>query len=207
MRALLIEQDERMEENNPREFDSVGTMAFWHNRYSLGDEQPTSDPSSYLRSLGKVITLPIYMYDHSGITISTSPFSCPWDSGYVGFIYATRQKVLDHFSKSRLSAALRDAALIYLKGEVKAYDTFLRGCCYSFVIFELTDDLCAGAAWDNMSSYEKAKFIAKHGDINESLGGFMGDTLEECGMLHEISHNDSDIQLAWNNMGTPIIIR
>jgi hypothetical protein len=40
----------------------------------------------------KVCIKDLYLYDHSGITISTSPFSCGWDSGQVGFIYLTRQK-------------------------------------------------------------------------------------------------------------------
>ena len=29
----------------------------------------------------------LYMYEHGGITISSSPYGCPWDSGTVGFIY------------------------------------------------------------------------------------------------------------------------
>jgi hypothetical protein len=35
-----------------------------------------------------LVILPLYLYDHGGITISCSPFSCPWDSGQVGWIYA-----------------------------------------------------------------------------------------------------------------------
>lgn len=37
-----------------------------------------------------IIILPLYLYDHSGITMRTSKFSCPWDSGQVGWIYATK---------------------------------------------------------------------------------------------------------------------
>lgn len=40
----------------------------------------------------KFIILPLYLYDHGGITISTRPFSCPWDSGQVGYIYASKDK-------------------------------------------------------------------------------------------------------------------
>lgn len=29
---------------------------------------------------------PLYVYDHSGTTYATRPFSCPWDSGRVGII-------------------------------------------------------------------------------------------------------------------------
>lgn len=43
-----------------------------------------------VRATDKYVILPLYLYDHSGITISTVPFSCPWDSGQVGWIYAPK---------------------------------------------------------------------------------------------------------------------
>jgi hypothetical protein len=30
---------------------------------------------------------PIYAYIHSGVTISTEPFTCRWDSGVIGYVY------------------------------------------------------------------------------------------------------------------------
>jgi hypothetical protein len=44
----------------------------------------------------------LYLYDHGGITISTGPFSCPRDSGQVGFIYASHKQIRDHFGWKRL---------------------------------------------------------------------------------------------------------
>ena len=38
------------------------------------------------------ILLPLYLYDHSGITMNTTGFSCSWDSGQVGFIYASKAR-------------------------------------------------------------------------------------------------------------------
>lgn len=52
-----------------------------------------------VRATDKYVILPLYLYDHSGITISTEPFSCPWDSWQVGWIYApkdTFRKVTGH---------------------------------------------------------------------------------------------------------------
>ena len=43
-----------------------------------------------VRATDQYVILPLYLYDHSGITISTRPFSCPWDSGQVGWIYASK---------------------------------------------------------------------------------------------------------------------
>jgi hypothetical protein len=37
--------------------------------------------------------LPVYLYDHSGLTINTTGFTCPWDSGQIGWIYASHEQV------------------------------------------------------------------------------------------------------------------
>ena len=37
------------------------------------------------------VILPLYLYDHSGITMNTTGFSCGWDSGVVGFIYCSKK--------------------------------------------------------------------------------------------------------------------
>lgn len=38
--------------------------------------------------------LPLYLYDHSGITMSTTTFSCPWDSGRVGMIFCSHEEAV-----------------------------------------------------------------------------------------------------------------
>jgi hypothetical protein len=41
--------------------------------------------------------LPLWLYDHSGITMScgaANPFYCPWDSGQVGWIIAEKKKIM-----------------------------------------------------------------------------------------------------------------
>lgn len=41
-----------------------------------------------------VVMLPLNLYDHGGITMSTGSFSCSWDSGKVGWIYATKERFI-----------------------------------------------------------------------------------------------------------------
>ena len=87
------------------------------------------------RELAKhYVTLPLYLYDHGGITISTGPFGCPWDSGQVGFIYASHKQIRDHFGWKRLNKSRIERAYEVLKGEVETYDTFLRGDVWGFVV-------------------------------------------------------------------------
>lgn len=62
--------------------------------------------------------LPLYLYDHSGLAISTVPFSCPWDSGYIGFIYSDKPGI-DYK---------------YLRSVVEEYNEYLQGGVWGFVI-------------------------------------------------------------------------
>lgn len=133
---------------NPRiEWDNLGTMVCFHRRYTLGDighGYRASDFNSWdelkqliIKQVKPAVILPVYMYDHSGMTISTSPFSCPWDSGQIGFIYIGRLKVMKEYNAKRISRKLKDRLTEYLKAEVEIYDNYLTGSCYGY---EITKD-------------------------------------------------------------------
>ncbi len=51
------------------------------------------DMEAWKAEHGVRVILPLYLYDHSGITMSTGAFSCPWDSGQVGWIHDTPEGV------------------------------------------------------------------------------------------------------------------
>ena len=76
---------------NPRkDWDNLGHMICWHSRYDLGDEHNYSVEEFREQLLQwdknrEVEYLPLYIYDHSGITMSTVGFSDTWDSGQVGW--------------------------------------------------------------------------------------------------------------------------
>ena len=75
----------------------------------------------------KNIRLPIYMYSHSGQTIKTTPFNCPWDSGQIGFIYCTREKVREQMGWKRISQKRVDEVKEILKREIEVIDDWLKG--------------------------------------------------------------------------------
>jgi hypothetical protein len=94
---------------SPREWDNLGVMACWHRRYNLGDVQPKEDPAEWLKENapeGSVV-LPLYLMDHSGISISTGSFGDRWDSGQVGWIVATPEKIREAFMVKRITAKVR----------------------------------------------------------------------------------------------------
>ena len=124
---------------SPREWDNLGTMVCCHTRYLLGDEPYNWDHVDAqklhmeLAAAGALI-LPLYLYDHSGITMNTTGFSCPWDSGQVGFIYATREKVRAEYQVTRITKKLRQQVLNLLAAEVETYDQFITGDVWGYVV-------------------------------------------------------------------------
>ena len=132
---------------NPRDSayqDNFGTMVCFHKRYVLGDEGHginKDDFSSWdeleaylIKEMGAAVILPLYLYDHSGITIRTAPFSCPWDSGRVGFIYATKQNIRDNYGVKRVWKGTEERAEKLLEAEVKEYDRYLTGQVYGYMV-------------------------------------------------------------------------
>jgi len=135
-KILRVFEEEQPE--NPREWDNFGHMICFHNRYKLGDKHDYAfgsfdsfeDLKMFVKKgLKGVVILPLYLYDHSGITISTTPFNRCWDSGQIGFIYVTKADL------KREEIKKKDAEE-YLKGEINTYDQYLRGDVYRYEIVE-----------------------------------------------------------------------
>lgn len=88
-----------------------------------------------------VTALPLYLYDHGGLTIKTSPFSCIFDSGLVGFIYAIEGA----------EGMTRDQITNCLMAEVKEYDSYLTGDVYCYTVTDSNGehvDSCGGFIGD-----------------------------------------------------------
>lgn len=82
----------------------------------------------------ELIILPLYLYDHSGLTMNTSGFICPWDSGQIGYIWTTIERVKAiRGGKRRTKSQWVQLARINLESEVKLYDQYLRGEVYGYI--------------------------------------------------------------------------
>ena len=131
MNKLRVVQDSFGD--SPREWDNLGTMVCFHNRYDLGDKHSyDADDYSGWEEMEKAIrkeegrgtiVLPLYLYDHSGVTMRTSPFNCRWDSGQVGFILTSRKTILSEFGGKIVTKKLRERVSGILEGEVETYTT------------------------------------------------------------------------------------
>lgn len=162
---LEIEQDN--DPMNPRtEWDNITTMVCFHRNYNLGDKHnyKSSDFESWdelkeqIMNDHKVLAIkPLYMYDHSGITISTSPFSCRWDSGQIGWVFITLERLKSIIGENE-SIKLNE----FIDSDVETYDNYLTGEVYQYTIYEI----------------ETCSLGHEHKSIVESCGGFFDE--EDC---------------------------
>jgi hypothetical protein len=133
---------------SPREWDNLGTMYTGHRDYRPEerfhdhfetDEVFKSQWEFSDQFLREYIALPIYLYDHSGLTVRTYPFSCQWDSGLFGIIAVEVEKVKKEYGWKVLTAKRRETIEQHLKGEVETYDQYLTGQVYGYQITPADD--------------------------------------------------------------------
>lgn len=148
---------------NPRKEWNNGTiMVHWHRRYDLGDKQVepcTAEElkEEYAERGDPVLAIqPLYLYDHSGLSVSTGGFSCSFDSGQVGWVFITRSKAeemgwIDELQKEQPPTFWEER----IKGEVKSYDDYLTGQVFGYEV------------------------VGRDGDTLGSCWGFVGD-MEDC---------------------------
>jgi hypothetical protein len=131
---------------NPRDFyDSFGIMICKHKRYGLGDVKKSKEffnreedfeswdevEECLIKEYNAEVILPLSLYDHSGISMTIG--RCHgWDSGQVGFIYASKEDCIKEFGED----FSRDKIIKLFESEVEEYDNFIRGECYYFTVTE-----------------------------------------------------------------------
>lgn len=144
MRLLKIVSDENPED--PRKWSNLGTMVCWHRRYRLGDRHEFGSPEEFWNYIEReggqknFIILPLYLYDHSGLIMSDRPFDDPWDSGQVGWIYASHDKIRKEFGVKEVTPEVRQRVFNIFKAEIKEYNYYLQGRVYGFIAYSWTEN-------------------------------------------------------------------
>ena len=172
--TIEIYHDEHPPES-PRDWDNYANMFCFHKRYRLGDHHKNpyhpDDFSSWsemkeqiLRDYDVIHIQPLYLYDHSGITISTKPFQSRWDSMQVGWVFVPRKNVELLQGWKRITKQRKEDLRKYMNNEVEVYDDYIRGEVYGYraVTPEGEDiDSCWGFygydKWDENGLFDYAK--------------------------------------------------
>ena len=169
--TIKIYPDENAE--SPREWDNLTKMICFHTRYNLGDEHDykfhnyTSwkDMKDHIvKDENVALIQPLYLFDHSGISISTSDFGDRWDSGMIGFVLISKEIIRKNEKCKRVTQKLLEKYQKYLEGEVETYDQYLRGDVYGFKILDKEEeeiDSCFGY-YGTESAIEEAESIIKY---------------------------------------------
>lgn len=164
------------------EEEAPSNSCFWHHRYQLNPEERKNNklsPAEFLLDLygleepedfedcreafeellekdleNGFVVRKVYMYDHSGITISMSTFACRWDSSTIGIIWFPREDLQYYLSEEErdelpegkeFPVEYVGLAVEKMQSQVKCYDAYLRGEEYFFTLDDGDDeDSCHG---------------------------------------------------------------
>lgn len=173
---------------DPRGDDNLGTMICFHGNYNLGDKHDYrhQDYSGWaemkqaiIKNENAGVILPLYLYDHSGITMNTTGFHCPWDSGQIGFVFISKEKMRKEYSYKRVSQKLIKRVTEYIVNEVATYDQYLTGDVYGYRITDTETeeemDSCWGYYGDDYCMEEAVSIVNhmlksdKHGQLELDL--------------------------------------
>lgn len=190
---LVIEQDEFPED--PRSWDNIGTMLCCNRHYQLGDCNSNIETEEQLaeicRKYGKsdeeidemtfaeevrfildqddVCGLPLYITDHSGISMQTYRFDA-WDSSFVGLIFVEKDFYLAQ-SCLKDEEGWREKAKKMLEGEIETYSDYLEGNVYMWTLYEPVVVIR-----QSMDGKELSREINEEGEMVNSMCGFYSPT-------------------------------
>jgi hypothetical protein len=162
MKTIVVRSDSAPPDVRDAEHTDDVMFCGYHRRYTLGDKGAADPCRGIVHDEFEIdgnlapVCLPIYLYDHSGLTVAHTPFACKWDSGLLGWHYMTKDVFEKVFSNDR------EQALRFLKARLEEYDFWLRGECWGF---EVTNE---------------------DGELGDCFYGYFGDTLEATGMQVDV---------------------
>lgn len=118
---------------------------------------------------GAIAMLPVFVYDHGGITISTTPSWDCWDERHVGYYYTTKQNFQDCVGGELDANNIKQV----LESEIKELNQYFRGDVYAFKITNKLGnviDFCG-------SYYNEAQAMADGTELLKDLQKVYNDNL------------------------------
>lgn len=131
---ISLERDDFNE--SPLEWGSCGffstnkkmsSVSFGDFDKSTDDFDSLDEIEAYFEANGYVYKK-MYLYDHSGWTVSSKPFGCRWDSGVAGYLYIDKKSAVRDFGgNKRLTKPLREKTELFLEGMIESLDQYFTG--------------------------------------------------------------------------------
>lgn len=163
---VRIEYDECMD--SPREWDNLGTFYTWCDGYYSPDKNNFSDAIEFLASIlgeGVVervhdkytntsdfmediqkrmdragyVLFPVSKYEHSNVRYFLG-CSSGWDSGTVGVIFASKEKIYEEYGVQKLNKEVREKVTKVFEGELEEYTQWGNGWAYGYIVENLVGE-------------------------------------------------------------------
>ena len=131
----------------------------WQPEQSLKDHHGSPIP----------VLLPVYKYDHGGVALKTTPFSCPWDSGQIGWIYATQEDLKKCYLTQAVTPEIIETATQVLAAEVQQLSDYLNGQVFGYKIYQ------GNELWDSCWGFYGGPDEAKDNALAE-IRHYLGNT-------------------------------
>jgi hypothetical protein len=174
---------------NPRDFENLGVFVLSHKKYNLVNEidlnpfdfNTIKEVERYLKNeYNAFIVKPVYMYDHSDITLSFYEFHNKWDSGLVGFVYVTKEAIRENFGIKRITKNIIEKTHELLGNELQMYEDYLSGNVFKYDLIELQKANCC-------NNQEEI--------LIDSCGGFYGNDFKENGLFDYVNKEEWGVLL------------
>lgn len=145
---------------NPLSWDAIlGTVYTRNGNYGCEDIEDIVGDDGQLTAevVEKNYCLPVYMYKHSGVAVSTAPFADSWDSGQIGWIILSKEKAAKEFPDNT-----EEKALETMRNTIKIWGDYLAGDVYGYIITDEDGDE-VDSCW-GYYGYEGFKCILKEAE-------------------------------------------
>ena len=123
---------------------------------------------------GEILMLPVYMYDHSGQTISLGDFHDRFDSGVCGFAFVEKKRIFEEYPDTT-EENWKEKAYKVIQAEIDIYDKYIRGENYAWLLEKAEETehrrISDGDTW-----------ITTEWEFYDACGGYLGDP-EESGLI------------------------
>lgn len=167
---IKIRRDDFYDNDDDSDF---GVFVAGHRRRNIGTLNG-EEGRQFMEDLEEgAFKIPVYAYEHSGIALSTSPFSCRWDSGQVGWWVFTSENLVRIYNED--TPETRAKALEGVKHQLS-----------------YLNDISDGNVW----GYEIVDF---DGHVADSCWGFVGDGAPEMMKEHLPENLHASLARGWDN--------
>lgn len=145
-----------------------------------------------------IVYLPLFLYDHSGITMNVGGFNDPWDSGQVGYIYTDKKTIMQNVGGYYVGNNVdgrfvktternwKKVAYQNMESEISVYDQYLTGEVYGIITEEFDAYAKAWIEQDSCWGY----FSDKWGD------GLIREIASDFGITGELYDEAETLEIA-----------